>query len=62
MPNDSVVQLTARLLDPKVCSQIIAGTLPSSDIAYHVALLVSDADALSYSARRSLGVGRVMDR
>jgi hypothetical protein len=47
MPNDSVVQLTARILDPRVCSQIIAGTLPSSEIAYHLALLLSDAHALN---------------
>jgi len=47
MPNDSVSQLTARLLDPKVCSEIIAGTLPSSEIAYYLALLLSDADALN---------------
>jgi hypothetical protein len=47
MPNDSVIQLTARILGPGVSSQIVAGTLPASQLAYDLAILLCDADALN---------------
>ena len=46
-PNDSVVQLAARLLPPALCAQIGAGMVPSAEIAYHLAIMICDCEALN---------------
>ena len=46
-PSDSVFQLAARLLPPDICTQIGAGTVPTAEIAYHLAVLICDCEALN---------------
>ena len=47
MPNNTFLQLAARLLPPALCAQIGDGTVPPAEIAYHLAVLICDCEALN---------------
>jgi hypothetical protein len=47
MPNNAFLQIGARLLPPDICARIGTGTMPSSEIAYHLSVLIADCEALN---------------
>src|ERR1700730_1445599 len=53
MQNNTFMQLGARLLPPDICAQIGAGTMPSAEIAYNLAVLIADCEALNDTDRSS---------
>ena len=59
MLSNNLIQLTDRLLPPSVCAQIKASSIPSSEVAYHLCILLADCEALNDCDSTSMTLRRL---
>jgi hypothetical protein len=50
MHKNNLMQIVSRILPPELCSEIETGAMADSEIAYNLAVLIADCEALNDAA------------